>query len=445
MHDVGCRLVFDVIDPSAVAVQLAPAGTAGLIETERLDVVGADDRPPPTVVEVGVAHAGRIHVVTAAPGRLSIEYTATFRAAVPGALRRGRGLGVRGRGDRGLAPEPVLPVGRARGVRARGVRPARRRRVLRAGVADRVVGVRAHQLRVRNERRVRHGDRHPDAELGRVPRLRAPHDRAVPRLGDPGPAGRGVRPGPRPDGLPRGHRGAHAGRLVRPRRHPTRPAADAGPDRHGSRRGRHGVGHDAARRRRAARGRDPRVERRRAAGRRPRPRRARSPDVRPPCPAAVRRGRPPGRRVQRALAHVLRRGVHPVLRAPRLRRREGLLRDLRRDAGEGGARMAGPGRVRRAGRHRGRRVAHRHEVVRRALLGCGRRPARVCRRDHLRVRRPRQSRLDADSRSVARPARDGARSRPPEYARPLAGPVCRARPWTTITEGAAWTDVRTSC
>ena len=44
--------------------------------------------------------------------------------------------------------------------------------------------------------------------------------------------------------------------------------------------------------------------------------------VRPPDPPAVRRGRPAGRGVQRALAHVLRRRVHAVLRVARLRRRK---------------------------------------------------------------------------------------------------------------------------
>ncbi len=60
MHQVGCRLAFDVIEPSAIALQVAPAGTSGALVTERLEIVDAAGRPPVSVVEVGVAHGGRI-------------------------------------------------------------------------------------------------------------------------------------------------------------------------------------------------------------------------------------------------------------------------------------------------------------------------------------------------------------------------------------------------
>jgi transglutaminase-like putative cysteine protease len=83
MHQVGCRLVLDVLEPSAIALQVAPAGTSGAIATERLEITDPAGRPPVSVVEVGVAHAGRIHVVTADPGTITVDYDATFTAWDP--------------------------------------------------------------------------------------------------------------------------------------------------------------------------------------------------------------------------------------------------------------------------------------------------------------------------------------------------------------------------
>ena len=71
--------------------------------------------------------------------------------------------------------------------------------------------------------------------------------------------------------------------------------------------------------------------------------------VRAPDPRPLRRGRRPGRGVQRALADVLRRDVHPVRRVVGIRPRL-LDQRVRRDAREGRARVDGPGPLRRVDR-----------------------------------------------------------------------------------------------
>ena len=69
--------------------------------------------------------------------------------------------------------------------------------------------------------------------------------------------------------------------------------------------------------------------------------------VRAHRPATVRGGRRPGRRLQRALAHLLRRVVHALLRVARLRAVGRVLPRVRRHAREGRRRVAGPRRLRR--------------------------------------------------------------------------------------------------
>ena len=78
MHDVGCHLELDLIEPSVIALQVAPAGTAGVIGTERLEIADGAGRPPSSVVEAGMAHGGRVHVVTADAGPLTVDYAATI-------------------------------------------------------------------------------------------------------------------------------------------------------------------------------------------------------------------------------------------------------------------------------------------------------------------------------------------------------------------------------
>jgi transglutaminase-like putative cysteine protease len=82
-RNVGCQLTF-LTDPGTVlALQIAPAATAGTVLAEHLDLT-LDGRPPERpAIEVGVDHGGRTHVVNTGAGRLEIAYAATIRPGVP--------------------------------------------------------------------------------------------------------------------------------------------------------------------------------------------------------------------------------------------------------------------------------------------------------------------------------------------------------------------------
>ena len=80
---VGCSLTFDVTDPARLALQIAPATSAGSITAEQLDLA-LDPGGAVSVVEVAGDHGGRIHVVDAETGILSLTYSATLtRASAP--------------------------------------------------------------------------------------------------------------------------------------------------------------------------------------------------------------------------------------------------------------------------------------------------------------------------------------------------------------------------
>jgi hypothetical protein len=77
-RDVGCELVFDITEPSLLALQLAPATTSGSLVEERLEITDGAGCPVTTHAEVAAEHGGRIHLVPADPGTLSINYTAAL-------------------------------------------------------------------------------------------------------------------------------------------------------------------------------------------------------------------------------------------------------------------------------------------------------------------------------------------------------------------------------
>ncbi len=71
---------FDVADHAVLALQIAPATTAGELLEERLDV-SVDGGPlSDPVVELRAELGGRTHVVRAGAGHLRIAYSATIRA-----------------------------------------------------------------------------------------------------------------------------------------------------------------------------------------------------------------------------------------------------------------------------------------------------------------------------------------------------------------------------
>ena len=84
---VGCAMSFAVEAGTVLAMQIAPASTAGDLTAEQLTVT-LDGRPA-EVTELAGDHGGRTHVLRADAGRLQLTYTATVRpgpsADLPGA------------------------------------------------------------------------------------------------------------------------------------------------------------------------------------------------------------------------------------------------------------------------------------------------------------------------------------------------------------------------
>lgn len=73
-RNVGCALAFEFLEPSVLALQVAPPA---VIE-ETISVVGA---PAPRVVDA--AHGGRVFIVTGESGAVSVQYSATCIAEPP--------------------------------------------------------------------------------------------------------------------------------------------------------------------------------------------------------------------------------------------------------------------------------------------------------------------------------------------------------------------------
>jgi transglutaminase-like putative cysteine protease len=77
---ISCELVFAVVDPSEVVLQLMASATSGVVLAERFDV-RLDAEPVETVTELGGPHGARVHVFEADVGRLSVSYRAEIEAA----------------------------------------------------------------------------------------------------------------------------------------------------------------------------------------------------------------------------------------------------------------------------------------------------------------------------------------------------------------------------
>ncbi|MBL7487762.1 transglutaminase family protein [Frankia sp. AgB1.9] len=71
---VSCDLVFGVDEPADIAFQIAVA-RSGRIHAERLDVT-TDARPLPRPTELAGPHGGRLHLLRAPRGTLSVSYRA---------------------------------------------------------------------------------------------------------------------------------------------------------------------------------------------------------------------------------------------------------------------------------------------------------------------------------------------------------------------------------
>ncbi len=83
LRHVASELGFAASDEVVLVLQLAPASSAGELVDEHLEVTSDGRVPRPAVTEVAGLLGGRMHVVRAEAGTLSISYTATVRAAAP--------------------------------------------------------------------------------------------------------------------------------------------------------------------------------------------------------------------------------------------------------------------------------------------------------------------------------------------------------------------------
>jgi len=81
-RDVGCTIRLDVHEPSTIALQIAPATMPADRASERL-VVSAADGEPCAVIESTAPHNGRVHVVEAPPGPLTVTYSTSTNSIGP--------------------------------------------------------------------------------------------------------------------------------------------------------------------------------------------------------------------------------------------------------------------------------------------------------------------------------------------------------------------------
>jgi transglutaminase-like putative cysteine protease len=80
---VATELGFTASEASVLVLQLAPATSAGDLIDEHLRVTSPGSGREPAVSEVVGLRGGRMHVVRAGAGPLSISYTASLRPAAP--------------------------------------------------------------------------------------------------------------------------------------------------------------------------------------------------------------------------------------------------------------------------------------------------------------------------------------------------------------------------
>jgi transglutaminase-like putative cysteine protease len=80
---VGSALTANFIVPSTIAVQIAVATTDGDDLSEQLDVRWGDDAQPITITDVIQSNVGRVHIIEAPAGPVTINYTASVTPSEP--------------------------------------------------------------------------------------------------------------------------------------------------------------------------------------------------------------------------------------------------------------------------------------------------------------------------------------------------------------------------
>src|SRR6202000_1569251 len=107
----GCHLVIEVHQPAELILQVAVAGLAGV--TVREDLVAAHDGQPVAPAEIVIPAEGRVHVLRAGPGRVTVDYLATVegQAAPPEVTETGRLIYLRP--SRYAESDPLAAIARA--------------------------------------------------------------------------------------------------------------------------------------------------------------------------------------------------------------------------------------------------------------------------------------------------------------------------------------------
>jgi transglutaminase-like putative cysteine protease len=83
LRHVGSELTFEVGDDAVLALQVAPAKTAGELLAERLEVTINGQPLLHPVAERAVYGRGRVHLVRSGAGTLAVSYAATIRPPLP--------------------------------------------------------------------------------------------------------------------------------------------------------------------------------------------------------------------------------------------------------------------------------------------------------------------------------------------------------------------------
>ncbi|MCK9925058.1 transglutaminase family protein, partial [Frankia sp. AgPm24] len=77
---ISCDLTFEVSEPAEIAVQIAAAGGRVIRDEHLMITAGHEVRPAPT--EWAAPHRGRVHVLRAEPGLVSVSYRAELGAVL---------------------------------------------------------------------------------------------------------------------------------------------------------------------------------------------------------------------------------------------------------------------------------------------------------------------------------------------------------------------------
>jgi transglutaminase-like putative cysteine protease len=79
---VTCDLAFEVTEPAEIAVQVVAADSAGMVRSERFEVV-SNGGAPASLEEIRNPQGERIHVILAEPGPIAISYRGELQARAP--------------------------------------------------------------------------------------------------------------------------------------------------------------------------------------------------------------------------------------------------------------------------------------------------------------------------------------------------------------------------